>query len=143
MWGRGPIGISGACSTLCQFSVTPSATQNQTGPLWCCFPSVWGCARSRPLWVSPTNFPVRLGVSPTAISTLTGVFSLWFEALFPHAGTLGCVVCHPVHQLLPRRPTAALPTPLYNLLCHLSGSSHIAASPLSPAAHLHPSYRSG
>ena len=44
----------------------------------------------------------------------TGVFSQWFEALFPHTGTLGCGVCHPVHQLLPRRPAAALPTRLHN-----------------------------
>ena len=39
------------------------------------------------------NSPVRLGVSPTASSTPTDVFSQKFEALFPHAGTLGCSVC--------------------------------------------------
>ena len=32
---------------------------------------------------SPTNSPVRLGVSPAATSTPTGVFSQRFEALFP------------------------------------------------------------
>ena len=37
--------------------------------------------------------PVRLGVSPAAASTPTGVFNQRFEALFPHAGALGCVVC--------------------------------------------------
>ena len=42
---------------------------------------------------------MRLGVSPTAASTPTGVFNRWFEALFPCAGTLGCAVCHQVHQL--------------------------------------------
>ena len=42
------------------------------------------------------------------------VFNQWFEALFPHSGTLGCAVCHPVHQLLPHRPAAALPTLLHN-----------------------------
>ena len=72
-------------------------------------------ARSRPLWVFPMSSPVRPGVSPTAASTPTGVFTQWFEALFPHAGTLGWAVCHPVHQLLPRRPAAALPTPLHSL----------------------------
>ena len=36
---------------------------------------------------------MRLGVSPTAASTPTGVFSQRFEALFPCTGTLGCVVC--------------------------------------------------
>ena len=33
--------------------------------------------------------PVRLGVSPTATSTSTGVLSQRFEALFPCAGALG------------------------------------------------------
>ena len=37
--------------------------------------------------------PVRPGVSPTAASTPTGVFNQRFQALFPHAGALGCVVC--------------------------------------------------
>ena len=71
--GERPRGSNGACSTLCWFSVTPSATHNQIGPLWCWFPSGWACALSRPLWVSPMNSPVRLGVSP-ASSTLTGFF---------------------------------------------------------------------
>ena len=68
--------------------------------------------------VSPRNSPVRLGVSPAAASTPTGVFNQWFDALFPHAGTLGCVACHPVHQLLPHQPAAALPTLLHNLPPH-------------------------
>ena len=45
--------------------------------------------------------PVRLGVSPAASSTPTGVFSPWFEALFPHAGTLGCVVYFSPQLFLP------------------------------------------
>ena len=49
-------------------------------------------------------------------STLTGVFSQWFGALFPWAGALGCMVCGQVHQLLPCWPAAALPTPLHNPL---------------------------
>ena len=58
---------------------------------------------------------MRLVVSAAAASTPTGVFNQWFEALFPRAGTLDCcAVCHLVHQLLPRRPAAALPIPLYN-----------------------------
>ena len=36
------------------------------------------------------NSPVRLGVSPTAASTPTGIFNQRFEALFPCAGALGC-----------------------------------------------------
>ena len=42
--------------------------------------------------VSPTTSPVRMGVSPAATSPPTGVFNQRFEALFPHAGALGCVV---------------------------------------------------
>ena len=70
-------------STLHWVSVTPSATHNQSGPLWCWFPSGWACACPRHLWVSPMTSPVRLGVSPAAAPTPTGVFSQRFEALFP------------------------------------------------------------
>ena len=68
----------------------------------------------RQLWVSPMTSTVRLGVSPAAAPTPTGIFNQRFEALFPHAGTLGWEVCHQVRQLLPHRPAAALPTPLHN-----------------------------
>ena len=47
------------------------------------------------------NSPVRLGVSPTAASTPTGVFNQWFEALFPQAGALGCEVCFAPPLFLP------------------------------------------
>ena len=104
MWGRGPIGSNGACSTLCWFSVTPSTTHNQIGPFWSCFLSGWVCVCSRTLWVSPTNSPVRLGVSPTAASTPTGVFNQRFEALFPRAGALGCTVCFDPPRFLPVHP---------------------------------------
>ena len=83
----------------------PSPAASQVGG----FVSILG-----PLWVSSMNSPMRLGVSPTASSTPTIVFSQWFEALFPHTGTLGCAICHLVHQLLPLQPAAALPTPLHN-----------------------------
>ena len=91
--GEGPRGSNGACCTLHWISVTPSATHNQIGPLWCWLLSGWACAHSRPLWVSPTTSPVRLGVSPPAAPTPTGVFNQRFDALFPHAGALGYVVC--------------------------------------------------
>ena len=91
--GEGPRGSNGCHSTLHRISVTPSATHNQIGPLWCWFPNGWACARPRPLWVSPTTSPVRLGVSPAATPTPTGVFNQSFEALFHRAGALGCVVC--------------------------------------------------
>ena len=90
---EGPRGSNGACSTLCQISVTPSTTHNQIRPLWCWFPSGWACVCSRPLWVSPTTSPVRLGVSPAATSTPTGVFTQMFEILFPHPRALVCGVC--------------------------------------------------
>ena len=91
--GEGPSGSNGARLTLLRISVFHSATHNQTGPLWCWFPSKWACAHSRPLWDSPTTSPVRLGVSPAA-PTPRGAFNQRFEALFPRAGALGCAaVC--------------------------------------------------
>ena len=92
--GEGPRGSNGARFTLLRISIFHSHTHNQTGPLWCWFPSGWmACAHSRPLWVSPTTCPVRLGVSPAAAPTPTGVFNQRFEALFPRAVALGCAVC--------------------------------------------------
>ena len=91
--GEGPRGSNGARSTLHRISATPSATHNQIGPLRCWFPSGWACAHSQPLWVSPTTSPVRLGVSPAADPTPTGIFTQRFEALFPRAGALGYAVC--------------------------------------------------
>ena len=146
MWGRGPRGTNGACSALCQFSVTPSTTHNPIGLFWRCFPCGWVCVRCRPLWVSPTTSPVRLGVSVAAASTPTGVFSQWFEALFPCTGALGSAVCHPVHQLLPRWPAAALPPPsLAPQSTSLLGSPASALPQVlsTPAACLCPSYLSG
>ena len=51
------------------------ATHKQIGPFWCWFPGEWVCVHSRTLWVSPTNSPVRLGISPTTSPTPTVVFS--------------------------------------------------------------------
>ena len=97
--GEGPRGSNGSRSTFHRVSVTPSATHNQIGPLWCWFPSGWAGAHSRPLWVSPTTSPVRLGVSPAATPTPTGVFSQRSEALFLCAGALGYAVCFAPHHL--------------------------------------------
>ena len=116
MWGRGPRGNSGACSSLFQILVTSLATHKQIGPFWCWFLSGWACAHSRPLWVSSTNSPVRLGVSPAAASTPTGVSSQRFEALFPSVGTLGCAVFHRVHQLLSCRESSLPSCPSSPLL---------------------------
>ena len=93
--GEGPRGSNGAHFTLLRISIFHSDTHNQTGPLWCWFPSGWACAHSRPLWVSPTTSPVRLGVSPAAAPTPRGAFNQRFEALFPGAGALDYAVCSP------------------------------------------------
>ena len=125
--GEGLRGSNGANSTLRQISVTPSATHNQSGPLSCWFPSGWACAHSRPLWVSPTNSPVRLGVSPAAASTPKGVFNQRFEALFPLAGALGCGVC------------LAPPPFLLVYLCVNVGSQGLLAAALSAPSNNPPS----
>ena len=91
--GEGLRGSNGARLTLLRTSIPHSDTHSQTGPLWWWFPSGWACARSRPLWVSPTTSPVRLGVSPAAAPTPTGVFNQRSEALFPRAGALGYAIC--------------------------------------------------
>ena len=71
------------------------------------------------------NSPVRLGVSPAAASTPTGVFNQRFEALFPGAGALRRVVCFapppflPVYLCMNVEPwgllAAAWPAPFHNL----------------------------
>ena len=77
---------------------------------------------------------MRLGVSPTTASTPTGVFYQCCEALFPHAGALGCAVCCLASQLQPCPPCSTIH--------HLAGfsSHHPAMSPLCLAARLCPSY---
>ena len=114
MLGRGLRGSNCASSTLCRFLVTPSATHNQIELFWCWCLSGWVCAHSRTLWVSPTNSPVRLGVSPAATSTPTGVFNQRFEALFPRSEALGCAVCLAPQLFLPVYPQAneGPPSPL-------------------------------
>ena len=97
--GEGPRGRNRARSTLHQTPIFHSTTHNQTGPLWCWFPSGWACEHPRPLWVSPTTSPVRLGVSPATAPTPTGIFNQRFEALFTHTGALGCEFCFPPRRL--------------------------------------------
>ena len=118
-----------ALALLCQFSVTPSATHNQIGPFWCCFPGGWACVCSGPLWVSPRNSPVRLGVSPIAASTskrfsISGL-RLYFPTLEPWVvqsiarSPASCSFAHPAPQsatslgppaaTLPRVLSARLP----------------------------------
>ena len=60
-----------------------SLPTSKLGPFGADPQGVWVCVQSRTLLVSPMNSPVRLGVSPTAAWTPTGVFNQRFEALFP------------------------------------------------------------
>ena len=132
-----------ALAPLCRFSVTPSATHNQIGPLCCYFPRGWVCVHSRPLWVSPMNSLVRLGVSPAATSIPMGVFNQRFEALFPRTGALGCAVCFRSSTIPPGlsvsecgaagATSSHTACPLCSTICHLSGSGHFAVSPLHPS----------
>ena len=90
-----------------------------------------GLYTSRTLWASPTNSPVRLGVSPTT-ETPTGFFSQRFKALFPHIGTLGCTVCLTTQLFLPvyLHKNMGPPGPPSTLPCVFSAQ----------ATHPHPSY---
>ena len=150
--GEGLSGSNGARFTLLRLSIFHSATHNQTGPLWCWFPSKWDCAHSRPLWVSPTTSPVRLGVPPAAAPTPTGVFNQRFEALFPRARALGLLglLCSPaVHPGLSVRECGAIGSASGQTACPVgptlrqSRSRHGHSSPLHPGARLRPSYQSG
>ena len=105
-----------------------SFTHNQTGPLWCLFPSGWACAHSKPLWVSPRTSPVRLGVSPAA-STPRGAFNQRVEALFPGARALGCAVC-----FAPRRSPG-----LSVCECGVPGCYPLLCLPRSPPLRVRPS----
>ena len=138
--GEGLRGSDAAHSTLQWISIFHSTTHNQTGPLWCWFLSGWACAPPRPLWVSPTTSPVRLGVSPAAAPTPTGSFNQRSEVLFPCTGALGYAVCFapcglsrficanvgPQGLLMARLP-APCPT------LRQSWSRHGHASPLRPS----------
>ena len=64
MWERGERGIDFSCSALSRLLVTSPAIHKQIGPFWCWFPGEWFCISFRTLWVSPTNSPIRLEVSP-------------------------------------------------------------------------------
>ena len=98
---------------------------------------------------------MRLGVSPAATPTPTGVFNQRFEALFPHTGALGCEVCFaPCHssqftyvqmwglRVLPLTLPALFSTTLIPALsvylreCGAAGSaSGQTACPIGPTLH--------
>ena len=148
--GEGPSGSNGARLTLLRISIFHSDTHNQTGPLWCWFPSKWACAHSRPLWVSPMTSPVRLGVSPAAVPTPTCVFNQRFEdfpALEPWAMWSASLptVCPglSVHECgAAGCASGQTACPVHPTFCQ-SRSHHGNESPLRPGACLRPSYWSG
>ena len=88
-----------------------------------------------------TTSPVRLGVSPAAASTPTGVFNQRFEALFPGAGALGCAVCFAPLQALPIYlcmnvgPQGLL---AFALPCHLSHNPPVSQSGCIATSPVHP-----
>ena len=73
MWGSDKRENSAICSALTSLSVTSPTTHKQIGPFWCWFPGGWVCAHSRTLWVSPSNSPLRIGIS-LAAATPTGFY---------------------------------------------------------------------
>ena len=148
--GAGPRGSNGARFTL-RISIFHSATHNQTGPLWCWFPSGWACAHSRPLWVSPTTPPMWLGVSLAAAPTPTGVFNQRFEDLFPRAGALGFALCFAPRCLsgLSVCECGAAGSASGQTACPVRPTLRQSLSVMAPrvlstpSARLRPSYRSG
>ena len=141
MWGRGQRGNNGACLVLSWLLVTSSAFYQQIGPFWYRFLGGWVCVCSRTLWVSPTNSPVRLGVSPTA-ATPTGFYSRRFWGfLFPcwNPGLHGLSHSQVVPPSLSPRKCG---TTSYCLARPVT-SCCFAVHPLCPASRLRPSYRSG
>ena len=124
LWGRGQRGNNNTCSALYQLSVTYSAFQKQIGPFWCWFPGDWACVLFRTLWVSPTNSPVRLGVSPAATAP-TDFYSqkFWgFISLCWNPGLCG----------LSRSPVVSPGLSTQKCGTSLSTSCHLAMSPLCP-----------
>ena len=97
MWGRGLRGNNVTRFAVSRLSVTSSTIHKQIGPFWCWFVGGLFCVPSRPLWVSPMNSPVRLGVSP-ATTVPTDFYSqrFWgFNSLHWNPG-LHHLSCSPV-----------------------------------------------
>ena len=96
MWGRGERGNNATCSAPALLSVSSPATHKQIRPFWCWFLGGWACVHSKTLWVSPTNSPVRLGVTPT-VSTPTGFYQRFWGFFSPHWNPrLHSLSCSPI-----------------------------------------------
>ena len=155
--GEGPRGSNGAHSPLHRISVLHSATHNQTGPLWCWFPSGWACAHSRPLWVSPMTSPAAGSLScgweslllppqPPRAFSIRGL-RLYFPELEPWVAWSASIPgVFPVYLCANMGPqgllVVRLPAPFLPHSASLGPA--VATRVLSAlAARLRPSYRSG
>ena len=131
MWGRGLRGNNAACSTLRQLSVTSPLQTSRLGPPGadsqvCGFVWIRGPCWSLQ-WTLLWGWEFLLPPQPPQIFTARG-----FEALFFHAGPLGCAVCLTPQLFLPvylhvnvGPPATALPT--------RSSSCHLYAHLLCPS----------
>ena len=139
--GEGSKMNNATCSALGGFSVTSSSTHKQSGPFWFLFQGGWFCVHSRTLWVSPTNSCEAMSFS--CCLSLHRFFSVrGFEALFPCAGTLGCLVCLAPQLFLPVYPctnvglptlsASALPGPPATALLTQFSNHLVATGPLHP-----------
>ena len=126
--GEGLRGSNGACfPSLPDFSHSPCYPQSNWAPL-VLIPGWLGLCTLT--CGSPTNSPVRLGVSPTAASTPTGVFNQRFEALFPLCWSPGLrgLLCSPASLVylcvnVGPRGLLAVALPASSTIRHLTGSS--------------------
>ena len=116
------------------FKLSPSGAASQVGG----FVYILGpCGSLRQPLLRGWEF-LLLPPQPAQVFSIRGL-RLYFPTLEPW----GCVVCHPVHQLLPHCQLQLCPP--CSTIRHLSESARhrLAGSPLRPAAHLSPSYWSG
>ena len=77
MGGRIGEGAMALAPLSASFQSLPPLPTIKLGPSGAASPGGWVCVHSRMLWVSPTNSPVRLGVSSAAAAP-TGLFSQRF-----------------------------------------------------------------
>ena len=104
------------------------------------FPGEWVCVCSRIPWISPTDSPVRLGVSPTA-TIPTGSYSQGFWGFIslhwnPALRSLSCspVVppCLSTYKCKSRPPASASPTPVWHYIATCSFCPSCLSPPLLP-----------
>ena len=125
-------------SAVFQLSVMFPTSHKQIGPFWCWLQGGWFCVCSRTLWVSPTNSPVRLGVSQ--LQPLKVFTARVFNALFPHAETLGSMVYLVPHffLLVYSHVNVGLPGPPAAPSPICSSSHCLATDPLCPSCQFPP-----